>query len=300
MPASKRFLQANTLDKIGRLELRAQDIVEGMLAGMHRSPYFGQSLEFRQHREYTPGDDLRHVDWKVWARQDRLYVKQFEEDTNLNLLLVVDRSRSMEYGSGSTSKFDHAATLAVCLAYLVLRQNDRVGCISFDAQVREIIPPSNRRTQLQLIADALSTVSPHDKTDLAAVGRRIIQDFPRRGLVAFISDLLAPTESLHDLLAHLRGRGHDVLVFHVMHDDELEFPFTGPIRFEGLETDDHLNCNPRSLREGYMEALTEHLKHARRVSAQFRADYQLVSTSTSIDQVLTSCLTHRMERARRK
>src|SRR6185503_131704 len=164
MPASKRFLHPEAIGRIARLDLRARHIVEGFLSGIHKSPYFGQSVEFLQHREYAPGDELRHIDWKVWAKQDRYYVKQFEEDTNLRSTLLVDVSGSMRYGRGAMNKFDYAATVAASLAYLLLRQQDSVGCLSFDEKVRMAVPVRARRNHLEAILQALDVSAPRDKT----------------------------------------------------------------------------------------------------------------------------------------
>src|SRR3954463_9663090 len=188
--ASKRSLHPEVIKRIGRLEIRARHIVEGLLSGMHRSPYFGQSVEFLQHREYSTGDDLRHVDWKVWAKQDRYYVKQFEEDTNLRCTLLVDASNSMRYGAGPLNKYDYAATIAVSLAYLLLRQQDAVGCISFDESPRITVPLRAKRNHLNSIIQSLSISEPRLKTDMFPVMRQAAETFPRRGMMVIISDLL--------------------------------------------------------------------------------------------------------------
>jgi len=296
MPDSKRFLHPEAIKRISRLDLRARHIVEGFLSGMHRSPYFGQSVEFLQHREYVVGDDLRHVDWKVWARQDRLYVKQFEEDTNLRCTMLVDTSNSMQYGNGSFNKYEYACTIAASLAYLVLHQQDAVGCISFDDRVRQRIPIRSKRNHIFSIIKSLDAVKPQDKTDMLAVLASAAETIPRRGMVVLISDLLADPEGTIRGLKMLRQRGHDVLVFHVMDDDELDFPFSGPTRFDGLEIEQFLNCNPRSLREGYLEALQEFLDTTRHQCAQNMIDYALIRTSEPLDAVLARYLSARLGR----
>tara|TARA_B100000700_G_scaffold331789_1_gene468763 strand:- start:8811 stop:9707 length:897 start_codon:yes stop_codon:yes gene_type:complete len=294
MPDSKRFLHPEAIKRIARLDLRARHIVEGFLSGMHRSPYFGQSVEFLQHREYVPGDDLRHVDWKVWARQDRLYVKQFEEDTNLRCTMVVDVSRSMQYGNGTLNKYEYAATIASSLAYLVLQQQDAVGCITFDEKVRMRIPIRSKRNHIHSVIESLNVETPRDKTDVYDVLRTITETVPRRGMIVLVSDLLGDVDGILKGLKLLRQRGHDVLVFHVMDDDELDFEFNGPMRFDGLESDDFLNCNPRALREGYLEALNEFLDRVRRQCAQNIVDYALIRTSDPLDAVLAKYLSSRM------
>ena len=271
MPDSKRFLHPDAIKRISRLDLRARHIVEGFLSGMHRSPYFGQSVEFRQHREYAVGDDLRHVDWKVWAKQDRYYVKQFEEDTNMRATLLVDVSNSMRYGNGPLNKFDYAGTIAVSLAYLLLRQQDAVGCVAFADAIRTTVPLRTKRNHLNSIIQALSTNEPRDKTDLFAIFREVAESFPRRGMMIVVSDLLADRGGLVKGIKLLRQRGHDVLVFHVMDDDELDFPFSGATRFEGLEMPDHLTCNPRACERDtwkpYKAFSTKSAAHARRIPA---------------------------------
>ncbi len=294
MPDSRRFLHPEAIKRIGRLDLRARHIVEGFLSGMHRSPYFGQSVEFLQHREYVVGDDLRHVDWKVWARQDRLYIKQFEEDTNLRCTLLVDTSNSMRYGNGALNKYEYACTIAASLAYLLFQQQDAVGCISFDDKVRRRVPIRSKRNHIFSIIDALDNDQPQDKTDMQGVLSQVAESLPKRGMIVLVSDLLADTEGTIRGLKMLRQRGHDVLIFHVMDDDELEFPFTGPTRFEGLEIEQFLNCNPRALREGYLEALDEFLDTVRRQSARNRIDYALIRTSDSLAAVLAHYLTSRL------
>ena len=294
MPDSKRFLHPEAVKRISRLELRARHIVEGFLSGMHRSPYFGESVEFLQHREYVVGDDLRHVDWKVWARQDRLYVKQFEEDTNLRCTMLVDASASMAYGDGPLNKYEYACTLASSLAYLVLKQQDAVGCAVFDGQLRAKLPIRSKRNHLQSVISSLSVNAPSEKTDMYSILHEVADTYPRRGMMVLVSDMLADPQATLRGLRLLRQQGHDVLVFHVMDDDELDFPFTGPTRFDGLETADHLNCNPRALREGYLEALSRFLEEVRRGCARHTIDYALIRTSQPLDAALAAYLHSRL------
>ncbi len=290
---SKRFLHPEAIRRIGRLELRARHIVEGLLSGMHRSPYFGQSVEFLQHRQYAPGDDLRHVDWKVWARQDKLYVKQFEEDTNMRCTLLVDVSASMQYGNGPLNKYEYAATVATSLAYLLLKQHDAVSCIAFDEAIRARTPMRSTQKHLKSIVAALDSSDPQNKTDTGAIMREVAEVSPRRGMIAVVSDLLGDVESTLKGLRLLRQRGHDVLVLHVMDDDELDFPFEGPTKFEGLELPQHLTCNPRALREGYMQSLEKFLTTLRRGCARDAIDYKLIRTSEPLDAALAAFLCRR-------
>jgi uncharacterized protein (DUF58 family) len=286
-------LHPEVIKRIGRLEIRARHIVEGLLSGMHRSPYFGQSVEFLQHREYVPGDDLRRVDWKVWAKQDRLCVKQYEEDTNLRCCLLVDMSSSMSYGRGPLTKCDYAVTAAAALAYLLLRQQDAVGCAVFDETIRQIIPLRTSTSHLNTIVRSLNTKQPRNKTNLKNVLTRVAETYPRRGMMILISDLFVDPEDLRRGLRQLRQLGHDVLVLHVLDDDELDFPFDRPAQFEGLESDDQLNCNPRALREGYLRALDDFLTTVRRGCARDKVDYALIRTSTPLDAALNTFVRHR-------
>ncbi len=299
MPASKRFLPPEAAKRVQRLELRARNIVEGFLSGSHRSPYFGQSVEFVQHRQYVPGDDVRHVDWKVWARQDRLVIKQYEEDTNLRCNLLVDSSASMAYGEGEANKFEYAATLAACLALLILKQQDAVGCITFDKSIRNRVPLRASQKHLTAILTALESTNAKEETDLQKVFRDVVQSNPRRGLMILISDLLSTEEDAMKGIETLRRAGHDVIVLHVMHDEEIDFPFSDPTRFEGLEGVDHLTCNPRALREGYLESLKQFLDRSRRTVAAAGGDYLLVRTSDAPDAVLSDILNTRMHSLRR-
>ncbi|MFM7250995.1 MAG: DUF58 domain-containing protein [Planctomycetaceae bacterium] len=286
-------MHPEAIHRIARLELRARAVVEGVLAGLHKSPYTGQSVEFLQHREYVRGDDLRRVDWKVWARQDRLYVKEFEEETNLRLALLVDGSASMDYRSGPLSKYEYAATLAASLAWLALSHGDAAGCALFDDRVRASVPARTKRSQLDGVVEVLETQRGGRPTAFLPVLRGLAETLPRRGLVVLVSDLLGDREGVFQGLKLLRKRGHDVVLLHVMDDDELDFPFEGPTRFEGLEVPDHVACNPRALREGYMAALGEFLAEVRRRSASQKVDYSLVRTGEPIDGALVKFLSRR-------
>ena len=292
MPDSKRYLRPEVTTRIRRLELKARRVVEGFLSGMHRSPYFGQSIEFLQHRQYTRGDEIRHIDWKVYARQDRLHIKQYEEETNLRLTLLVDRSASMAYGDGDLNKFDYSASIAACLSYLALRQKDATGLYTFDTELRGTVPAKSNQQQLTRILSMLDSVGADGRTDLTRVAKQVAQGIPRRGLVLVVSDLLG-VDNLAEGLRVLRQRGHDVVLFHVLHDDEMDFQFNGATRFEGLENDDFLNCNPRALREGYLEALHEFLTDTRRACGRLSIEYMQVRTSEPLDAVLAKFLATR-------
>ncbi len=294
---SRRYLHPEAIARIARLELRARAVVEGVLSGLHKSPYKGQSVEFLQHREYARGDDLRRVDWKVWGRQDRLYVKEFEEETNLRVTLLVDGSASMNYASGPLGKYDYAATLAASLAWLALSHGDAVGCCVFDDKVRASVPSRTRRSHLSSVVEVLEAPRSGRPTAFLPVLRTLAETLPKRGLVIVISDLLGDRDGVFQGLQLLRKRGHDRVLLHVMDDDELDFPFDGPTRFEGLELPDAIACNPRSLRAGYLEAVDAFLTDVRTRSAAARCDYSLVRTGEPVDAALVKFLSRRASMA---
>lgn len=293
------------LRRVGRLEVRAERVVSGFLNGRHHSPYLGRSLEFREHREYAAGDDLRHVDWKVWGRQDRLYVKQYDEETNLRALLLVDSSASMAFrgADDAMSKHEYAATSACVLAYLLATQHDAVGCHTFAAGKPAETPIRTGRAQVKSIAELLTqsppTPGPDEGTDLGAVLDNAAENGPRRGLVVLISDLLCPVADLERGLGALAARGVDVLVMQVLSDDELEFPLEGATRFVAMEGDATLDANPRALRRDYLAALTAHLKAIETACVKRRAQYHLLRTSEPLDAALVALLQRRGRNSRR-
>ncbi|MGE3803268.1 MAG: DUF58 domain-containing protein [Gemmataceae bacterium] len=291
---ARRFLHPETIARISRLDLRAKQVVEGFITGMHRSPFFGHSIEFVQHREYVYGDDFRHLDWKVWSKTDRFYIKQYEAETNLRCNLVIDVSESMHYGRGPMNKYEYGCTMAACLAYLLLHQQDAVGCITFDDDVRQIVPARSPHNHIDAIVQSMHMSKPREKTNIERILRRVAENISSRGLIVIISDLLTDRESLFRGLEMMVHRRHDVLVFHVLDEDELVFPFTGSTKFEGMEEQPDLLCDPRSLRDGYLEALEEYLVEVRRGCARKGIDYALVRTTDYMDAVLSKFLHHRM------
>jgi len=298
-PDAEQPLRPETIARIARLEVRARGVVEGLLAGLHKSPFKGQSVEFLQHRPYVRGDDLRRMDWKVWARQDRLSVKEYEEETSLRLTLLVDGSASMDYAAADRrpSKYQQASILAASLAWLALSHGDAAGCGVFDDRLRANVPARSRRSQLAEISAALEAARNAGETDFQRVLRGLAERLPRRGLVVIISDLLGDRDGLLRGLRLLRQRGHDLAVLHVLDDDELDFPFEGPTRFEGLELPDQLACNPRGLRAGYLEAVGAFLADVRRRTASVRGDYELIRASEPPAVPLMRFLARRMRLA---
>src|SRR5580700_2495798 len=290
----RRFLHPSTIARISQLELRAQQVVEGFISGMHRSPFFGHSVEFVQHREYVAGDDIRHLDWKAWSKTDKFFIKQYEAETNTRTQLVVDVSESMHYGRGPLNKYEYACTSAACLAYLLMKQQDSAGLIAFDNDVRQMLPARANQNHLDAIVKTLHVSKPKEKTNIAKILRRVAEATPHRGMVVIFSDFLVDREPLIKGLEMLRHRRQDVMVFHILDDDEISFPFAGTTRFEGLEELPHLLCDPRSLRDGYLEALDEYLVEVRRGCSKLGIDYTLVKTSDYLDAVLSRFLHQRM------
>jgi uncharacterized protein (DUF58 family) len=296
---SRRFLRPDAIARIHRLELRARAVVEGALAGLHQSPFKGQSVEFLQHREYVRGDDLRRVDWKVWGRQDRFTVKEFEEETNLRLTILVDGSASMDYDGGAAAvpprptKYDTAATVAASLAWLALSHGDAVGCGVFDDRLRASVPARTKRSHLASICDVLEAPRNAGVGDFPRVLRAAAEALPKRGMVVVVSDLLADRDGLFAGLQLLRTRGHDLALIHVLDDDELDFRFDGPTRFEGLELPADLTCNPRALRDGYLAAVEAFLAQIRGRAAALRCDYALVRTGEPLAAALVRFLSRR-------
>src|SRR5688572_21664789 len=244
--ATHSYLDSKTLDRIKRLDVRARLVVEGFITGQHRSPYHGFAVEFATHREYAPGDDIRHIDWKVWSKTDRLYIKEYEEETNLKCTIMLDASKSMRYGGsphpgplpggeGGWSKFDYAATGAASLAYLLQQQQDAVGLVTFNTKVMKNLPPSSHPNHLKLMLHELQETQPDDKTDMAHVFPELARQTRRRGMIVLFSDLFLDLPTLAESLKQFRLRRHEVILFHVMHDDELTFPFQDNTLFKGLE-----------------------------------------------------------------
>jgi uncharacterized protein (DUF58 family) len=287
-------LQPEQISRISRLEVRAREIVEGFLSGLHRSPYYGQSVEFVQHREYVPGDDFRRIDWKAWSKTDKYYIKQYEEDTNLRTLLLVDVSESMNYGSGAMTKYDYACTVAAALSYLLLRQSDAVALTTFDNAIRSRVPPRSRQSHLHAIVNALQTQKPASKTGFDRLLAQVAEEQSLKGMVVLISDLFVDPQVLDKGLSLLRHRGHDVMVFHILDDEELDFGFSGTTKFEGLEAAGDVVCDPRALREGYLSALNQFLETIRRNCSRRLIDYQTIRTSEHLDAALAHYLNHRI------
>lgn len=298
---SRRYLDPRVLDKLGRLELKARQAVEGFMAGLHRSPHRGASVEFAEHREYVPGDDLRHLDWRIYGRSDRFYVKRYEEETNLTLSLLLDVSESMAYaGEGQVSKFRYGAMVAATLAYMVLRHRDAAALALTDETLENWVPPATKPSHLLAITDAIERAELSRKTDPGLVLREMATKLPPRSIVAVVSDLFADPDRVLAGLRALKTKRQDVIVFHVLDRDELEFPFDRMTRFDGLEGFDPLVADPKALRRAYLEVFGEHREKLRKGCLSHGIDYQLLRTDTPLDVALTSYLSLRGKRGTRR
>jgi len=293
MPARTRYLDPAVLARLGSLDLKAKAIVEGVLSGLHRSPYRGFSVEFAEYRPYLPGDALTTIDWKVFARSDRHYVKKFEEDTNLDCHLLLDVSRSMRYGSRGVTKREYGAYLAASLAYLMHRQRDAVGLIAFDDRIVQRIPPSARTGHLRRLLLALETLPEGARTDVAKPLGDLVKVLAKRGLVVVISDLLDDPRRVIDGLRLFRQRGTDVIVFHVLDHEELAFTFADAARFRDEESATEVYADPATVRDQYLQTVGSFVDTYRRELGGAGIDYQLLDTSLPLDHALHAYLTAR-------
>jgi uncharacterized protein (DUF58 family) len=286
-----RFVDPKVLARIGNLELVARSVVDGFINGLHRSPYFGASVDFAEHRGYVPGDDLRRVDWRLYARTDRYYIKEYEADSNSNFAVLLDVSRSMGFGSEGLTKLDYARMLAACLTYLVHRQRDRVGFVAFDSDIVEFVPPSAKHMDTTL--HVLDRLKPARPGSIREPMNKIAEHFGRRGLLVLVSDLYEEPDALLEAIGPLRFRGHDMIVFHVMDRAELDFEYADPSAFEDLESGEQIPIVPEALAGQYRDLVQAHITGlAERFSAN-RIDYTLVNTSAPLDHALFSYLSTR-------
>ncbi len=291
-----QYLDAETLARITALELHARQIVDGYLTGMHRSPQHGFSVEFAQHREYVPGDDIRHIDWKVWGRTERFFLKQYELETNLVCWLLVDASESMRYASGAISKYDYACRAAASLAYLIARQSDSVGLATFDSQVRGFLRPSSHATHLKDLLRILVSGPSQEQSRIGGVLHDVADRFSRRGVVMVFSDLFDEPEQVLAGLKHLRYLRHEVVVFHVLDPAELEFPFRQATLFRGLEQLPELLTDPLGVRTGYLTELQKFLDEVERGCRLHDIDYVLLRTDQDVGHALAEYLGKRATR----
>jgi len=294
-----KLVSPQTLMAIKNLELRARVVVEGFLHGFHRSPYHGFSVEFTEYRQYSPGDDPRYLDWRLFARTDRYFIKKFEDETNLRCHLLVDNSRSMAYGSVGYTKAQYANTLAATLAYFLHQQGDAVGLLTFDEEIREFLPARNRIGHLRHLMPKLEQPAGGTATDLAAPLQRIVEIVKKRALMILISDLLAPIETLEKNLIALTACGHEVLLFHILDPAELAFRFEKAVMFHDVESDRDLFIDPVTARKEYLKKLDGHNQAVQLACQKLGIGYRRFGTDRALDLALFDFLRERMQRGKR-
>lgn len=289
----QKYLDPKVLDKITSLEMKARLIVEGYMMGLNKSPFHGFSVEFKQHREYTQGDDLRYIDWKLLGRTERYYIKQYEQETNLRAHLVLDTSRSMKYKSEFASKFEYATYVAAALAYLIIQQRDSVSLTSVRKGEMKHIPGKVSMGHLKTLFYELSRLQPDGETDVATSMQYLSEKIQRRGLVIVISDLFDETEKIMQGIRFLKAKKHDVILFHLFDEYELTFPFQRLTQFEGMEEIEKLLTDPRSIREEYLKAVDRFTTLLQRECLNLQIDYVRVSTKQPLDVALSAYLARR-------
>ena len=294
--ASARFMDPKILGRIDNLELLARTVVEGFISGLHRSPYLGRSVDFAEHRAYMPGDDIRRIDWRLFARADRFYVKEFEADTNTSFTLILDLSRSMTFGSGGITKLDYARYLAACLAYFSHKQRDRVGLVTFDEDIVDFVPPSAKH--LEVVLHKIDRMKPGRRGALGPPLAKVAEVIRRRGIMVLISDFYEEPEAVLDAVKVLRYKGNDLIVFHVLDPAEIEFPFDEVANYQDLETGEAIPVIPEYLREQYRKLVAEHIDRLSRWLGDNRIDYTLFDTSTPLDYALFNYLSNRQRLSR--
>ncbi len=292
----QKYLDPKTLASLQGLELRARMIVEGYVAGVHRSPYHGFSIEFAEHREYVPGDDLRYVDWKVFGKTDKFYLKQYEEETNLVAYTLLDTSESMQYKSAGAalSKLEYAQCIAASLAYLVLQQQDSVGLATFDREIRSLVQPSSNPSHIKQLLHVLDQSRPERKTSTGPIFHDLAERLKKRGVVLILSDLFDNVPSMLAGLKHFRHRRHEVVVFHVLDPAELDFPFRRTSLFKGLEGMPDVLADPNSLRTAYLKEFAAFTQSVQRGCREHNIDYVQLRTDQPIDLALTTYLSNRL------
>lgn len=298
MASYEQYLLPEVLQQVTRLDLRARFLVEGFLSGLHESPYKGFSVEFSDHRKYVPGDELRRVDWKVYGKTDRYYIKRFEAETTMECHLLLDRSASMGFRPRTLpkrfmTKFEYATAIAAALGYLMIHQQDAVGLVTFDSRIREYARPRAKRTHLGDILSILANCTPSGYTDVAGSIHEAATIIKKRGLVIVFSDFLDEPEDIEKALSHLRYRGHDVIVFHILDVSEANFPFKGPMEFTDPETNIRIKADADAVRADYLDAVAEFVADIRGRCRTIGVDYVQLDTSVAFDQALMSYLSNR-------
>jgi len=291
--AGRKYLLPEVLNKLKNLELVAKCAVQGFYAGLHPSPFHGFSVEYSDHRQYERGDELRFIDWKMYGRSDKLYVKQFLQETNTSVHILLDASASMTFAEGGVTKLEYGAMLAASLAYLMIEQSDAVGLVTFAERILTKVPPRSRRTHLHALLTTLAGTKGQGRTNLAKVLHTFAETTTRRGIVILISDLVDDEDDLTKGLAHLKYLGNDVILFHVLDHQELQLDYEGLVEFEDLETGARLRTYPKSLREAYLERLGAFMDEVQKTAGSSGIDYCALDTSEPLDKAFLAYLARR-------
>jgi uncharacterized protein (DUF58 family) len=290
----RSFLDPTVIAKLSHISLKARYIVEGTIAGLHKSPYHGFSVEFSEHREYVEGDEIRHIDWKLYGKSDKYYVKQFEEESNLRCYLLLDSSNSMGYSSdGKMTKLEYGSYIAASLAYLMVKQGDAVGLLTFDEDIADFVPPRSKLSHIKVIHDKLENLKPSNKTNISKALSDLAKNIRRRGLIIVISDLFDDPKQVLGSLKHFRYRKHEVVVFQILDKAELEFPFSDFILFEDMESDLKVMADSKAIRDEYLSRIRSFIDEFQDNCRKNRIDYALFDTSVPLDVALATYLLHR-------
>ena len=291
--ARERFLDASVIARLGAMDVRARAVVEGFVAGLHKSPYKGFSVEFAEHRQYMPGDPVKNIDWKVFAKSDRYYVKEFEEETNLRAYLVIDGSASMGFSSGAVTKFDYARYLSAALSYLMIRQQDSVGVLLFDEEIRRFVPPRSAGKHLHVILTELENARAASTTGLAQTLHRLADRVKRRGLVILLSDLFDDQEKVLFALRHFRHKKNEVVVFHILDEAERDFCFQREAVFRDMETNEEMLVRPWEIQSAYRKSVRDWIGRYRKTCRELGVDYVPMNVETPFDTALLAYLDKR-------
>lgn len=290
----RKYLRPEVIAKLENIELKARLVVEGFITGLHRSPYHGFSVEFAEHRQYRPGDEIRHIDWRVFGRTDKFYVKQFEEETNLKCTIALDSSASMKFASkGNISKFEYASYLSAAMAYLMIKQRDAIGIALYDTEVRKYLPPRSKPSYIAELLKTLAATTPQNETGTAMALDSLAERIKRRGLVIIMSDFFDNPESVMNALKHFRHRNHEVIAFHILDPREIDFNFGSGANFVDIETGEEMITQPYHIRKAYADSIKGYINSLRKECYFHNIEYHLIDTSTSFDKALTDYLKKR-------
>lgn len=290
----RRFLQPSVVAQLKNIELKARLVVEGFITGLHRSPYHGFSVEFAEHRQYNPGDEIKHIDWKVYGRTDRYYVKQFEEETNLRCVIAIDKSASMRYSSkGNISKFEYSAYLAASIAYLLMKQRDAVGLALYDSKLETYLPPRSKTSYISEILQTINRTVPSERTGTAQALNQLAEKFTRRGLIVVFSDFFDDPHSVVTALKHFRHKKNEVVAFQILDPQEMDFRFTGSVLFKDMETSESLQTQPQQIQKRYRETFDSFVNLIKKECYEKNIDFNTIRTDEPFDHALRQYLTKR-------